>query len=189
MCLQEFHRASIFGEHLERIHSGLYSSVSQLKALITQGEHSVHYISPSECPLCDEFDISRQTINPELTNRSVSRFGKHLGKHLVKLALFALPRLDDADDDGEESIHTNDGTSDGESNINFLGHFEFSDVESNFNFLGDIEFPGTVLPPDLIPSVVDSGTELSTEGQTGKRCQPSRMKLIRPELETITSAM
>jgi len=60
-------------------------------------------MSPFDCPLCEEWGHSLRELNSGLVEVSVSpeQFEKHLGKHLLALALFALPKWVDEDDTSE----------------------------------------------------------------------------------------
>ena len=71
-----------------------------MRALFIQCEHAVLNMCPSECPLCEEWEISLRGLNVGVENLVVTldQFEKHLGKHLETLALFVLPRLPGEDD-------------------------------------------------------------------------------------------
>lgn len=105
-CIEECRSADDFREHLDRNHPGSFSTDNQLKILTIQCEHAVLNVSPSDCPLCDEWEISLTGSNAGIDNLvTIDNFKKHLGKHLERLALFALPRLSGE----EESDDTNSG--------------------------------------------------------------------------------
>ena len=60
-----------------------------------------------ECPLCDTWNSSLQKANntDEDVVVTTEKFQRHLGQHLEKLALFALPRLQLEDDDENVGSH------------------------------------------------------------------------------------
>ncbi|KAI1345579.1 hypothetical protein F5Y01DRAFT_52592 [Xylaria sp. FL0043] len=87
-------------EHLARVH-GLATQM-ELDALIARCGQTQSLSSPSpiDCPLCQD------------TLESVQQYQQHVGRHQVDLALFALPKIYDEDeeldehDDNQETVST-----------------------------------------------------------------------------------
>jgi hypothetical protein len=103
-CQDECRSSDDFREHLNRNHPGSFSTDNQLKTLMIHCEHSVLNVSPSDCPLCDEWEFSLRGLNAGVENLvTIDHFKKHLGKHLERLALFALPRPGDEERERDEA--------------------------------------------------------------------------------------
>lgn len=107
-CHREFHSIQGFRVHIEECRPGIERlTKNELKTIEMKCEHPVIRISPSDCPLCDDWAGLLIEMNPDIKNPLVSPeiFEKHLGEHLEKLALFALPTL--SSDDGEDEPNSN----------------------------------------------------------------------------------
>lgn len=71
--------------HVQDIHSDIIST-GGLNASIARNERMKPLDAKTECPLC------RETLD------SIKEYRQHVGKHLVDLALFALPKTGDRED-------------------------------------------------------------------------------------------
>lgn len=104
-CNREYSNRESIKSHILDAHSGAVSSTS-LETLSSLGEKPRPLNQEVMCPLC----------HAEL--QSINEYAKHVGKHLVDIALFALPsgEVDDEEtSDKEMSESNNDHDSDHES--------------------------------------------------------------------------
>lgn len=90
-----------------------FSSSTQLPALIKASRQSVDRIPAASCPLCHWDatlrDLTSHISADETVVVTTGQFRQHLGAHMEQLALFALPRSYEYEEENEEkSIHTND---------------------------------------------------------------------------------
>jgi len=99
-CVISFPSVEAFRAHLNTCYPSTTLS-TDLKALISRAEQTVGQIPALDCPLCDALNSELQKLNHTQEDVTVSSecFKKHLGRHLEKVALFALPRLQLEDDD------------------------------------------------------------------------------------------
>jgi len=105
-CFKSCSSVGVFSRHLDSCYSANLSSRSKGN-LISRSERSVSGIPAVECPLCDTWNSSLQKANntDEDVVVTTEKFQRHLGQHLEKLALFALPRLQLEDDDENVGSH------------------------------------------------------------------------------------
>jgi len=99
-CVISFPSVEAFRAHLNTCYPSTTLS-TDMKALISRAEQAVRQIPALDCPLCDVLNSQLQKLNHTQEDVTVSSeyFKKHLGRHLEKLALFALPRLQIVDDE------------------------------------------------------------------------------------------
>jgi hypothetical protein len=99
-CFKSYSSIDVFSDHLDSCYPANLSSKSK-DTLLSRSERSVSGITAVECPLCDGGNTSLQKVNNTNDNIVVTteQFKKHLGNHLEKLALFALPRMQMEDED------------------------------------------------------------------------------------------
>lgn len=111
-CSHEFLEREGIRSHILDAHSEAALSTS-LETLSSLGEKPRPLNQEVMCPLC----------HVEL--RSITEYAKHVGKHLVDIALFALPsgKVDDEEKNDEEMPESN-SNSDSDSDHESLGHIE-----------------------------------------------------------------
>lgn len=111
-CNQEYSNRESIKSHILDVHSGAVSSTS-LDTLSSLGEKPRPLNQEVMCPLCH---VELQSIN---------EYAKHVGKHLVDIALFALPsgEVDDEETSDKEMSESNiDHDSDHESSDDIEEH-------------------------------------------------------------------
>ena len=81
--------------HLQNLHPDI-ASEKNLDAIIARSERKKPLDEETECELCGE------------NLGSIKQYQRHVGKHQVDLALFALPKIDDGGDSGR--IEMSDGS-------------------------------------------------------------------------------
>ncbi|OQV03201.1 hypothetical protein CLAIMM_08276 [Cladophialophora immunda] len=94
----EGHLSSRHGDKLPR---------ALLPAIVQSSRYLPDQISPTTCPFCDEWADGLSKSNPLPLGQDLvvtpEQLAKHVGNHLVEVALFALPRsLDDASVPGSD---------------------------------------------------------------------------------------
>ncbi|RYP19184.1 hypothetical protein DL765_003499 [Monosporascus sp. GIB2] len=87
-CEESWSSEAGLRQHLQKLHSDIASG-GDLNAIIARSERKKPLDEKTECQLCKE------------TLESIKQYQRHVGKHQVDLALFALPKIDD----GGESDH------------------------------------------------------------------------------------
>jgi hypothetical protein len=97
-CNKSFETVQAFTKHLDICLHGALLTGTRLKSIIVRCEKSFQTIPPSNCPLCNDWSMMLRKSNPGSVV-ALEEFEKHLGRHLEKLALFALPRLETEEGD------------------------------------------------------------------------------------------
>ena len=133
-----FQDPDLLRQHLGRYHLR-DADESQLDAIVTGAAHPVSAIPASECPFCDDWQVNLEKLNPELNGTVMSvtpnQFRHHVGRHMQKLALFAIPR----------SLLEQDSTSqDLEASIKVAGSASTRSVTADIEHVC-IDFPSAVL--------------------------------------------
>ncbi|KAJ4351198.1 uncharacterized protein N0V89_006537 [Didymosphaeria variabile] len=95
-----------FERHLRHDHPISYTA-EQLPGILSLSQFTLDKFAPSSCIFCDDWTLPRLPDKPVTSPvyATAEQFMKHLGKHLVQLALFSLPGIeltDESDDDPEE---------------------------------------------------------------------------------------
>ncbi|KAL2067320.1 hypothetical protein VTL71DRAFT_1744 [Oculimacula yallundae] len=85
-----------YQNHLTSSHSESFV-INQFPALLEMSKKALSGLSPSDCPLCDEWEVRLRSINPHIPANEIlavttSQFQHHVGAHMEQLALFAIPR-------------------------------------------------------------------------------------------------
>lgn len=94
-CSLSFRSSDDLKGHVSRQQDGLVSD-RQLPAFMDQSRRLVDSRQPSGCPFCDD---SWAQVDPSLASSekvlvvNLDHFRGHLGKHLIQVAPFSLPRL------------------------------------------------------------------------------------------------
>lgn len=109
-CTHEFSNRESIKRHILDAHSEAASSTS-VDALSSLGEKPRPFEQDVTCPLC----------NVEL--QSITEYSKHVGKHLVDIALFALPS-GEVDDEETSDKETSESDIDHESDHESLHYIE-----------------------------------------------------------------
>lgn len=153
-CFKFFKSVPDFTKHIQRCYQSLRTMPNLIDNLILKCEQSVKSISPCECPLCD-WNSALKELNPQQENLvvNVKQFEQHLGQHLEKLALFALPRLQNSDDseDAVSGVAT--------------GHHLENELDAKSDMM-DIE-PGYLVPVEGDPISLNEPRDLQDRnGQT-----------------------
>lgn len=107
-CSHEFSEREGIRSHILAAHSGVSSSTS-LDTLCSLGERPRPFNQEVTCPLC------------HVKLQSITEYAKHVGKHLVDIALFALPsgKVDDGGINDKETPEINSNSnSDSDSTQN-----------------------------------------------------------------------
>ncbi|EXJ69791.1 uncharacterized protein A1O5_06862 [Cladophialophora psammophila CBS 110553] len=103
----ESYSSNDFERHLSSRHGDKVPR-ALLPAIIQSNRYLPHQISPATCPFCDEWADALSKANPLPPGKDLvvtpEDFMKHVGSHLVEIALFALPRsLDDESIPGSDA--------------------------------------------------------------------------------------
>ncbi|KAI9857183.1 MAG: hypothetical protein M1813_008545 [Trichoglossum hirsutum] len=93
----EYQSADDFKCHIRLRHAQQIPE-ALLLAFTQAGQHSTNRIPATSCPLCDEWEKTLKENNPgtgrtDALVTTPEQFRKHLGDHMVQLALFSLPRV------------------------------------------------------------------------------------------------
>ncbi|RPA83855.1 hypothetical protein BJ508DRAFT_413188 [Ascobolus immersus RN42] len=95
-CLGHFYSADQFQSHILVCQLGGDSSISKslLSRITEQAKRPVDKIRADDCPFCDDWATPPTGFDPkaEVLFVTVNQYRKHVGQHMQKLALFALPR-------------------------------------------------------------------------------------------------
>ncbi|OCL13569.1 hypothetical protein AOQ84DRAFT_429336 [Glonium stellatum] len=93
-CSGSFGSSDELKEHISQRHRSVISG-RQISAIVEQSKRSIDSIQPSECPFCDDpwaKDDQKTTTGEEVLVVKLDQFRRHVGHHLQQIALFALPR-------------------------------------------------------------------------------------------------
>ena len=103
ICDRELKTPEQLLRHVQKQH-GETITEAQTTTFLRSCERPVHGISPTACPFCDDWKVSSTEVTQSNTDIVVTpaQFRRHLGKHLEQIALFALPRRHDGDDNSNE---------------------------------------------------------------------------------------
>ena len=92
--------------------------------MIQASQHPPYSISADSCPFCEEWEKTLRETNPiplrETLVVTLEQFMKHVGSHMVQLALFALPRVYDDDQNAGSNAAAIDVDTDKSSNMDKL---------------------------------------------------------------------
>ena len=99
-CLISFLAPAALEQHIVQQHPGIISD-QQRSAVVEQSKRTVESFQPEECPFCT---TSWATADPNFNAKdnvlvvSLAEYQRHLGHHLLQVAMFALPRILPDDD-------------------------------------------------------------------------------------------
>ena len=128
LCQQgPFRNKTKYEDHLTQRHGEFVAGNDQLTAFVSAGLRAVDVIPARDCPFCDEWADSVQSILLQSDPASLGdvaiavdpkQYRRHISQHLEQLALFALPRHSD----GDGNDNTNGGANLSRSTANHLEH-------------------------------------------------------------------
>lgn len=133
---EPFSTAELFSTHLVSTHPAVLRDL-QLKAIVLQSEEPIDKVPVTACKLCDQWEteVRGKNQDPEMSSLdekrreqygTLTKFRKHLGRHMEQLALFALPiekgkEDEDLSSDGAEEEELSDHVED-DSQVEKPGH-------------------------------------------------------------------
>lgn len=91
--------------HMEHAHPEAFTA-TQLPTLLELSRQQITKMSPSDCPLCSDWERHLRAINPHIPSSdkivvTLDQFQHHVGGHMQQLALFAIPRGHNVDGDAD----------------------------------------------------------------------------------------
>ncbi|KAK7918485.1 hypothetical protein PG985_010359 [Apiospora marii] len=191
-----------YEDHLTRKHGELIVGDDQLTAFASAGLRAVDAIPARDCPFCNEWADSMQSSLPISDSTSPGdiiatvdpkQYRRHVSQHLEQLALFALPRYRDGDNDN----NTSEGANLSRSTINELEYLPFGDErEPDEEWIPDPPLHVAAARGDFeeVKRLIDDGADIHLRGETwgsvldaalsyGGIYDPTLLELFRRELE------
>ncbi|KAF3929392.1 Ankyrin-2 [Dactylella cylindrospora] len=115
---------------MNAIHLGSFSQ-SQLSLLVDLSRQQADRVSPWDCPFCDSWGEDLKAANLHIQNGenifvAPEQFRDHVGRHMVQLALFAIPPTFDNDENSDSkcAIKSTQEKPSADTEVESIGSFE-----------------------------------------------------------------